>query len=64
MPRSIPSSGIMDTNGIMNAYLGDIESNGGAVAFNAEVVGVRTEDRGFALEILPDLPVLYGVVPC
>lgn len=46
-----PSSGIMDTNGVMRNYLGDIENAGGAVAFNAEVVDVQKDDRGFRLKV-------------
>lgn len=46
-----PSSGIMDTNGVMWNYLGDVEEAGGAVAFNAEVVEVHKEDQGFRLKV-------------
>ncbi len=48
---SSPSSGIMDTHNLMLAYLGDVESAGGAVAFNSEVVSIRMEDRGFHLSV-------------
>lgn len=46
-----PSSGIMDTNGVMRNYLGDVEEAGGAVAFNAEVVEIHKEDGGFRLTV-------------
>ena len=48
---SSPSSGIMDTNGVMRNYLGDIEDAGGAVAFNAELIEIRKDDRGFRLKV-------------
>jgi L-2-hydroxyglutarate oxidase LhgO len=46
-----PSSGIMDTHGLMLAYLGDFEAFGGAIAFNTEVVSARAEDRGFIVNV-------------
>jgi L-2-hydroxyglutarate oxidase LhgO len=48
---SSPSSGIMDTHNLMLAYLGDVESAGGAIAFNSEVVAIRAEDNGFQLTV-------------
>ena len=46
---SSPSSGIMDTRGIMLSYLGDVEQAGGAIAFNSEIAAIRWRDPGFWL---------------
>lgn len=44
-----PSSGIMDTYGIMLSYVGDLEEAGGTIAFNSEVTEIRYCDPGFQL---------------
>lgn len=46
-----PSSGIMDTHNVMLSYLGDIESAGGAIAFNSETISIRSGDHGFELTV-------------
>ncbi len=46
-----PSSGIVDTHGLMLALLGDVEDAGGSLALNAPVAGGRVTDRGVALDI-------------
>ena len=44
-------SGIVDGHGLMLAYQGEIEANGGAVALNAVVCGGGRTDTGYKIEI-------------
>jgi len=46
-----PSTGIIDSHGLMLAYQADLEAAGGLVALRAPVVSGRVEDQGFLLEI-------------
>jgi L-2-hydroxyglutarate oxidase LhgO len=45
-----PSSGIVDSHGLMLGYQGDLEEAGGAIAFETPVAGVRIEGGGFVVE--------------
>ncbi|UEM04590.1 NAD(P)/FAD-dependent oxidoreductase [Skermanella rosea] len=45
-----PSSGIVDTHGLMLAYQGELEDHGGMVAFNSPVAGGRVTDDGIIIE--------------
>jgi len=45
-----PSSGILDTHGLMLAYQGELEDHGGMVAFNSPVVGGKVTDDGIVIE--------------
>jgi L-2-hydroxyglutarate oxidase LhgO len=45
-----PSSGIVDTHGLMLAYQGEMEDHGGMVAFNSPVVGGKVTDDGIIIE--------------
>ena len=44
-----PSTGIIDTHGLMLAYQGDAEDHGTMIAFNAPVTGGYLEERGIRL---------------
>ena len=46
-----PSTGIIDSHGLMLAYLGDAESHGAALALASPVRSGRAESRGIVLEV-------------
>lgn len=46
-----PSSGIVDSHGLMLALLGDLENAGGVLALSSPVVGGRVTEGGIALTI-------------
>lgn len=46
-----PSSGIVDSHGLMVALQGDMENAGGILALSSPVVGGRVTDRGVELDI-------------
>lgn len=46
-----PSSGIVDSHGLMLSLLGDLENAGGAIAYSSPVVGGRVTDKGVDLNI-------------
>jgi L-2-hydroxyglutarate oxidase LhgO len=46
-----PSTGIIDSHGLMLAYQADVEAAGGMVVLRAPVLGGRVEERGFLLEV-------------
>lgn len=46
-----PSTGIIDAHALMLSYQGDLEQNGGVVAFNARVLGGRATGEGVLLEV-------------
>jgi len=46
-----PSTGIVDSHGLMLAYQGDAEERGAMVAFNAPVAGGRARDDGIELMV-------------
>lgn len=46
-----PSSGIVDSHGLMLSLLGDLENAGGAIAYSAPVIGGRVTERGADLDI-------------
>lgn len=46
-----PSTGIIDTHGFMNNLVGQFEGNGGAIAYNTEVIGIDKADNGFAVTV-------------
>lgn len=46
-----PSTGIVDSHGLMLAYQGDAEAAGAMIAFDAPVVGGAVEAEGIRLEI-------------
>jgi len=52
-----PSTGIIDSHGLMLAYLGDAEERGAMVAFNAPVIGGRARDDGVELMVGGAAPV-------
>jgi L-2-hydroxyglutarate oxidase LhgO len=47
---SSPSSGIVDSHGLMLSYQGDLEAAGGICAFNTRVVGARCSGDGIVVE--------------
>jgi L-2-hydroxyglutarate oxidase LhgO len=51
-----PSTGIIDSHGLMLAYQGDAEDEGAMIAFNAPVQGGRVMNDGIALEIGGEAP--------
>ncbi|MGH6990549.1 MAG: NAD(P)/FAD-dependent oxidoreductase, partial [Stellaceae bacterium] len=46
-----PSTGIIDSHALMLAFEGDAEAAGAAIAFRAPVIGGRTAEHGFLLEV-------------
>jgi L-2-hydroxyglutarate oxidase LhgO len=46
-----PSTGIIDSHGLMLAYLGEAESHGAALALASPVVSGRVENDGIVLEV-------------
>jgi L-2-hydroxyglutarate oxidase LhgO len=46
-----PSTGIIDSHGLMLAYQGDAEDRGAAVVFDSPVVGGEVRDDGIVLEV-------------
>lgn len=46
-----PSSGIVDSHGLMLALLGDVENHGGALALSSPVLGGRVKDDGVELDV-------------
>jgi len=46
-----PSTGIIDSHGLMLAYQGDAENRGGTVVFESPVVGGEVTDQGIALAV-------------
>ena len=46
-----PSTGIIDSHGLMLAYQGDAQAHGAAFAFESPVLGGRVTDEGIALEV-------------
>lgn len=46
-----PSSGIIDSHGLMLSLVGDIENAGGAIAYGAPVLGGRIIDDGAEIDI-------------
>lgn len=51
-----PSTGIVDSHGLMLAYQGDAEDAGAAIAFLSPVTGGRVEDDGILLEVGGETP--------
>lgn len=46
-----PSSGIVDSHGLMLSLLGDLENAGGALALSSPVTGGRVTERGVELDV-------------
>ena len=46
-----PSTGIVDSHGLMLSYLGEAESRGAMLALNSPVQGGAIEDGGFLIEV-------------
>jgi L-2-hydroxyglutarate oxidase LhgO len=46
-----PSSGIVDSHGLMLALLGDVEDNGGALALSAPVIAGRVQSDGIEIDV-------------
>ena len=55
-----PSTGIIDSHGLMLAFQGDIEAAGGAVVFHAPVLALAVEPHGFRVEIGGAEPMTLG----
>lgn len=51
-----PSTGIIDSHGLMLAYHGDLEAHGGLIAFNTPVLAIRPSANGFVLAAGGDAP--------
>jgi L-2-hydroxyglutarate oxidase LhgO len=49
-----PSTGILDSHGLMLAYQGDMEDRGGAIAFGSSVDAMEIQDDGIVLHISGD----------
>jgi L-2-hydroxyglutarate oxidase LhgO len=52
-----PSSGIVDSHGLMLALLGDVEDAGGVLAVESPVIGGRVGDNGIELDIGGGAPI-------
>jgi L-2-hydroxyglutarate oxidase LhgO len=62
-----PSTGIVDSHGLMLAYQSDLEAHGGVLALNSPVMGGRLHGREIALEIGGTAPIAVraaAVVNC
>lgn len=46
-----PSTGIVDVHELMFAYIGDIESDGGILVLNSELIHVENQRYGFSLKV-------------
>lgn len=51
-----PSTGIIDSHGLMLAYQGDAEDNGAMIAFNAPVIDGVIEEDGIVLNVGGEAP--------
>lgn len=51
-----PSTGIIDSHGLMLAYQGDAEASGAMIAFHAPVIDGRVEDDGILLSVGGEQP--------
>ncbi len=51
-----PSTGIVDSHGLMLSYQGDAESHGAMIAFNAPVLSIKIENDGIILDMGGDAP--------
>jgi len=51
-----PSTGIIDSHGLMLAYQGDLEDHGGMIAFNASLDAAEVTPGGFHLSVGGDAP--------
>lgn len=49
-----PSTGILDSHGLMLAYQGDMEDRGGAIAFGSSVDAMESQEDGIVLHISGD----------
>ena len=49
-----PSTGILDSHGLMLAYQGDMEDRGGAIAFGSAVDAMEVQEDGIVLHISGD----------
>jgi L-2-hydroxyglutarate oxidase LhgO len=45
-----PSSGIIDSHGLMLSLLGEAETHGAMIAYRTPVLGVRVDERGLVIE--------------
>jgi L-2-hydroxyglutarate oxidase LhgO len=52
-----PSTGIVDSHLLMQAFIADIERCGGSVVYRSPVGGVRIDGEGFEIDVLTDPPV-------
>jgi L-2-hydroxyglutarate oxidase LhgO len=55
-----PTTGIVDSHGLMLALQGDIENAGGMVVFHAPVTALAAEDHGYRVEVGGDAPMTLG----
>jgi len=55
-----PSTGIIDSHGLMLAYQGDAEDHGAMIAFESPLQGGRVTDDGFVLDIGGAAPMKLG----
>ncbi|MFI4869034.1 MAG: NAD(P)/FAD-dependent oxidoreductase [Steroidobacterales bacterium] len=56
-----PSTGIVDSHGLMLAYQADLEAHGGVVALNSPVTGGSLNESGIALEVGSAAPMALRV---
>jgi L-2-hydroxyglutarate oxidase LhgO len=55
-----PTTGIIDSHGLMLALQGDIENACGMVVFHAPVTALAAEDHGYRVEVGGDAPMTLG----
>ncbi len=46
-----PSTGIIDSHGLMQSFVGDISNNGGVIVYKTKCVGVEVKNNGFAIRL-------------
>jgi L-2-hydroxyglutarate oxidase LhgO len=55
-----PSTGIIDSHGLMLSYLGEAEAAGAMLALRSPVLGGALDDGGFTLEVGGEMPMRLG----
>ena len=55
-----PSTGIIDSHGLMLAYQGEAEDKGAAIAFQSPLLSAKSVERGFVLEVGGATPMELG----
>ncbi len=46
-----PSTGIIDSHGLMQSFVGDISNNGGVIVYKTRCIGVEVKNNGFEIKL-------------